>query len=138
MTGRYLLIRVLGKSRPSPKFDNLKEVQMAINIAPLTEHGFRESTDSKKSQSPKIIKLQQEKSKQQEERLTLPEIKDHLDEILKETKITYSVDEKDTGFIIKVMDKKTDKIIQEIPSKDIQVLRKHYKDHLGVLFNELI
>ncbi len=110
---------------------------MAINVSSLTEQSFRESTTTISQSSNKKV-LQQEKSNKQHESLTLPEIKGHLDEILKETKITYSVDEKETGFIIKVMDKKTDKIIREIPSRDMQVLKKHFKDHLGVLFNELI
>lgn len=74
----------------------------------------------------------------QEDVLTLPEIKNHLDDILKETQIKYTLDEQDNGFIIKVMDKKTDELIKEIPSHDIQVLRKHFRTHIGVLFNELI
>ena len=78
------------------------------------------------------------KSEDKIEKLTLPEIKDHLDYMLKETKIKYSIDEQDNGFIIKVMDKKTDKLIKEIPSHEIQVLRKHFKNNIGMLFNELI
>ena len=89
-------------------------------------------------QSQVAPKVQSEKRQVDEDVLTLPEIKMHLDDILKETEIKYSLDEQDSGFIIKVMDKKTDEIIKEIPSHDIQVLRKHFRTHIGVLFNELI
>lgn len=83
-------------------------------------------------------KIVTKKNIEENDTLTLPEIKAHLDDILKETQIKYTLDEQENGFIIKVMDKKTDKLIKEIPSHDIQVLRKHFRSHMGVLFNELI
>ncbi|MGL1894090.1 MAG: flagellar protein FlaG [Spirochaetaceae bacterium] len=88
-------------------------------------------------QKQNAAKVQPEKVKR-EETLTLPEIKIHLNDILKETQIKYTIDENDNGFIIKVMDKKTDKLIKEIPSHEIQVLREHFRTHMGVLFDELI
>ncbi len=95
---------------------------------------FRESNVNL-THAPRVDK---EPEIKKEELLTLPEIKFHLDDILKETQIKYSIDEHDNGYIIKVLDKKTDEIIKEIPSHDLQVLRKHFKTYLGVLFNELI
>ncbi len=107
---------------------------MTTIIDNVVRQELRESNPSiKKTATTRVVP-----KKVNEDELTLPEIELHLDDILKETKIKYSVDEQDNGFVIKVMDKKTDKLIKEIPSHDMQVLRKHLRNHLGVLFNELI
>jgi len=90
------------------------------------------------AQSQEATRVLAKNRQTSEDVLTLPEIKLHLDDILKETQIKYTLNENDSGFIIKVMDKKTDEVIKEIPSHDIQVLRKHFRTHIGVLFNELI
>ncbi len=111
---------------------------MAIITDSVIRQDFREGKTVKKSQSATKVQSENRQKIDQHEKLTLPEIKLHLDDILKETKIKYTLDEQENGFIIKVMDKKTDKLIKEIPSHEIQVLRKHFKNHLGVLFNELI
>lgn len=97
---------------------------------------LRESIVSVQKNEP--AKVLHKEKKYEDEAITLPEIKMHLDDILKETQIKYSIDDQDNGFIIKVMDKKTDKLIKEIPSHDIQVLRKHFRNHFGILFDELI
>lgn len=111
---------------------------MAITIDNVMRQQLRESRVINQHHAAPKVESEKIDNNQQNEMLTLPEIKLHLDDILKETEIKYTLDEHDNGFIIKVMDKKTDKIIKEIPSHDIQVLRKHFKNHLGVLFNELI
>lgn len=104
----------------------------------VTTNVIRENIRESKVINIQAPKVQAEKKLNNEEILTLPEIKFHLDDILRQTKLKYSVDVQENDFIIKVMDKKTDKIIKEIPSHDIQVLRKHFRAHMGVLFNELI
>lgn len=109
---------------------------MTITQDSVIRNEFRESIVTQQSHNTPKVKT--EKRQKEEELLTLPEIKLHLDDILKETQIKYSIDESDDSFIIKVMDKKTDKLIKEIPSHDMQVLRKHFRTHMGVLFNELI
>jgi len=104
---------------------------MAMSIAPISDSTLGNISFIRNSQSEKKVQQIQEKA-------TIPEIKEHLDSILKETRITYKIDEDDSSFIIKVMDIKTDKVIKEIPSHDIQVLRKHFKEQLGIIFDELI
>jgi len=104
----------------------------------ITENVIRQDLRESNVRNEKTAKVQAKTKISNEDVLTLPEVKIQLTDILKETKLKYSVDEQDNGFIIKVMDKKTDKIIKEIPSHDIQVLRKHFRTHMGVLFNELI
>ncbi|QEN05754.1 hypothetical protein EW093_13920 [Thiospirochaeta perfilievii] len=104
----------------------------------ITENVIRQDLRESNVRNEKTANVQAKTKISNEDVLTLPEVKIQLTDILKETKLKYSVDEQDNGFIIKVMDKKTDKIIKEIPSHDIQVLRKHFRTHMGVLFNELI
>lgn len=104
----------------------------------ITPNVVRQELRESKVLTDNTARVHTDKISKKEEILTLPEIRFHIDEILKETQLKYSIDEQDNGFIIKVMDKKTDKLIKEIPSHDIQVLRKHFKTHMGVLFNELI
>ncbi len=104
----------------------------------VTTNVIRQELRESKVINRQATKVQAEKKQTKEEILTLPEIKFHLDDILKQTTLKYSVDETENDFIIKVMDKKTDKLIKEIPSHDIQVLRRHFRAHMGVLFNELI
>ena len=104
----------------------------------VTTNVIRQELRERKVINTQASIVQAEKRQKKEEILTLPEIKFHLDDILKETEIKYSIDEQENNFIIKVMDKKTDKLIKEIPSHDLQVLRKHFRTHMGVLFNELI
>ncbi|MDR0524869.1 MAG: flagellar protein FlaG [Spirochaetaceae bacterium] len=50
-------------------------------------------------------------------------------------KLKFTVDYKDHDITVKVIDPETDKVIKELPPKELEQLRDQIKDAIGVLFN---
>ena len=61
-----------------------------------------------------------------------------LDRAIKNTRFQYDIKDKIGYFVVRIIDKDTDKVIREIPSKEIQTVREHIEQVLGILFDEEI
>lgn len=109
------------------------DIQNVTAVAPFSR---KEPVNQQASQ--KVTTEESAKRAEKKEQITRDTIEPYLNDIVKETTLKYSIDEQNDHFIIKVMDKKTDKIIKEIPSHELQVLRKNFEEQIGVLFDELI
>ncbi|MCL2719819.1 MAG: flagellar protein FlaG [Treponema sp.] len=53
-------------------------------------------------------------------------------------KLQFVVDHGSNQVIVKVIDKDTDKVIKELPPKELQRLHNYLKDAIGLLFNEMV
>ena len=53
-------------------------------------------------------------------------------------KLQFVVDHKSNEVIVKVIDKETDKVIKELPPKELQRLHSNLKEVIGLLFNEMV
>jgi len=53
-------------------------------------------------------------------------------------KLQFVVDHGSNEVIVKVIDKETDKVIRELPPKELQRLHTYLKDAIGLLFNEMV
>ncbi|MCL2442142.1 MAG: flagellar protein FlaG [Treponema sp.] len=53
-------------------------------------------------------------------------------------KLQFVVDHKSNDVIVKVIDKETDKVIKELPPKELQRLHSNLKEIIGLLFNEMV
>lgn len=56
----------------------------------------------------------------------------------KSTRFSYIVTDELNRFIVKIIDKKTDKVIKQIPSEEIQKLHDNLQEALGILFDQEI
>ena len=74
----------------------------------------------------------------EEQNFTSKQVGIMLDKMMKNTKFQYVIDEKINYFIVKIIDKETDKVIREIPSRELQRFRKGIEKTLGILFDDLI
>ena len=56
----------------------------------------------------------------------------------KSTRFSYIVTDEVNRFIVKIIDKKTDKVIKQIPSEELQKLHDNLQEALGILFDQEI
>lgn len=61
-----------------------------------------------------------------------------LSDIIMDRKLQFNVNEELGSVVIKIVDPKTDKIIKEIPSEDMQKLKINLRRVMGILFDEVI
>ena len=67
------------------------------------------------------------------------QVKAALDKVIKNTRFKYEIRDDELGyFIVRIIDKNTDKIIREIPSKESQKIHDHINRVLGIIFDEMI
>lgn len=52
--------------------------------------------------------------------------------------LLFSVDENSGGTIVKVVDKETDEVIREIPSKEIREIKARLEEAVGLIFQESV
>ena len=53
-------------------------------------------------------------------------------------KLQFVVDHNSNDVIVKVIDKETDKVIRELPPKELQRLHKNLREAIGLLFDEMV
>ncbi len=73
----------------------------------------------------------------------LPEIdktqlKVALDKIIRNTRFQYILKDELDYFVVRIIDKDTDKVIREIPSRELQKVHEGIDQALGLLFDEFI
>lgn len=61
-----------------------------------------------------------------------------LDRIIRNTRFQYAIKDKLGYFVVRIIDRDTDKVIREIPSKEFQKVHEGIDEALGLLFDELI
>ncbi len=65
-------------------------------------------------------------------------LKAALDKAIRNTRIKYDIKDEMGYFVVRIIDKDTDKVIKEIPSKEIQSVHDHIGRILGILFDKEI
>ncbi len=53
-------------------------------------------------------------------------------------RLQFSVNDKLDAVVVKVIDKETDKVIKEIPPRELQIVHERIREALGLLFDERI
>jgi len=99
----------------------LKEAQQLKQTDQL-----KEATSSKQTSKNKVSKEEADKIVE-----TLYELTDML-----KTSLSFKVDEKTDSVVIKVIDKKSNEIIRQIPNEDILALREKMEEMTGILLRE--
>ena len=61
-----------------------------------------------------------------------------LDRIIRNTRFQYDIRDELGYFVVRVIDKDTDKVIREIPSPELQRVHEGIEQALGILFDEEI
>ncbi len=65
-------------------------------------------------------------------------VKAVLDKIIRNTRFQYDIKDELGYFIVRIIDQDTDKIIREIPSRELQKVHEGIEQALGLLFDEFI
>ena len=66
------------------------------------------------------------------------QIKQALDKIIKNTRFQYEIKDEIGYYIVRIIDKDTDKVIREIPSQALQRVHDDIQRVLGLLFDQEI
>jgi len=66
------------------------------------------------------------------------QLKAALDNIIRNTRFQYVLKEELDYFVVRIIDKETDKVIREIPSKELQNVHEGIAQALGILFDEVV
>jgi uncharacterized FlaG/YvyC family protein len=66
------------------------------------------------------------------------QVKAVLDKIIRNTRFQYDIKDELGYFVVRIIDQDTDKIIREIPSKELQRVHEGIEETLGILFDEFI
>lgn len=61
-----------------------------------------------------------------------------LSDIVMGTKLSFNVNEELGSVVVKIIDPKTDTVIKEIPSADMQKLKINIRKAIGVIFDDMI
>ena len=70
--------------------------------------------------------------------INFEELKKALREVMKNTRYTYSFHEAMNSVVVKIIDGNTDKVIKEIPAREIQKLHENLQEAIGLLIDEQI
>ncbi len=61
-----------------------------------------------------------------------------LDRVIRNTRFQYIIKDELDYFVVRIIDKDTDKIIREIPSKELQNIHEGIEEAIGLLFDREI
>lgn len=68
----------------------------------------------------------------------LKETKSILNEITNNTRFSYSINEKIDSFVVKIIDRNTDKVVKEIPSRELQKLHENLREAIGIFIDRMV
>ncbi|CAD7838859.1 hypothetical protein S1OALGB6SA_2378 [Olavius algarvensis spirochete endosymbiont] len=71
-------------------------------------------------------------------RINKEQLKVALDKIIRNTRFQYVLKGELFNLAVRIIDKDTDKVIREIPSRELQKMHENVERALGILFDELI
>jgi len=103
----------------SPVSTGNKEVPRARPV----ERNASQKTQAQEKPSPKIDKAQ---------------VKAVLDNIIRDTRFQYVLKDEMNYFVVRIIDRETDKVIKEIPSQALQKVHEGLVQALGILFDEIV
>lgn len=109
-----------------------------MNIESISTSGPVNTNSSKQQQTAKVkqqVELQQKKVKVAHP--DLHETKRILDEFTANTRFSYSVNEKIDRFVVKIIDKDTDKVVKEIPSRELQNVHENLREAIGIFIDKM-
>ncbi|MDC7234055.1 MAG: flagellar protein FlaG [Spirochaetales bacterium] len=84
---------------------------------------------------------QQVEQQKQRLKLTAPDLdetKSILNEITNNTRFSYSINEKIDSFVVKIIDRNTDKVVKEIPSRELQTLHENLREAIGIFIDRMV
>ena len=61
-----------------------------------------------------------------------------LDNITQNTRFSYTVTDEIGRYIIKIIDRNTDRVIKQIPAEELQALHENIQEAIGLLFDKEI
>ncbi|QEN07211.1 flagellar protein FlaG [Oceanispirochaeta crateris] len=108
-----------------------------MNVGKISSSGpVQISTQQNAERSKQQVELQKQKVK-----LTVPDIKETrtiLNEITNNTRFSYSINEKIDSFVVKIIDRSTDKVVKEIPSRELQTLHENLREAIGIFIDKMV
>ncbi|RQV98501.1 MAG: flagellar protein FlaG [Calditrichaeota bacterium] len=107
-----------------------------VNSGALTNTNF----DNKPVVSAKQRKTVKAETEEKETKQKVPDRK-QIESALrnfKSTRFSYVLTDEVNRFIVKIIDRETDKVIKQVPSEELQKLHDNLQEALGILFDQEI
>ena len=145
ISGRHLFRRGLRGAASSPVFtpyfrdeeDNMDVTRLTTTATTATT-AANESSEISRVQARKPVKTQVKKeTKEAAPKIDKTQLKLELDRMIRDTRFQYVIKDELDYFVVRIIDKNTDKVIREIPSKELQRVHENINQALGLLFDEL-
>ncbi len=83
-------------------------------------------------------KKAEKKPKPEVKKPDIKQTKSILNEFIKNTRFRYSINEKIDSFVVKIIDKDTDKVVKEIPSRELQKLHENLREAIGIFIDQMV
>ena len=109
-----------------------------MDVARLMTTAANGNNEIPRVQSKKPVKTQvKKKTSSPAPKIDKTQLKVALDNIIRDTRFQYVIKDELDYFVVRIIDKNTDKVIREIPSKELQRVHEGINQALGLLFDEL-
>jgi flagellar protein FlaG len=140
ISGRHLFHRESGGVASLPVisiYQRCEEDDMDVaHLTTATAIGNKEVLRGRASKPEKTPKKVVRKAQPPE--IDKTQLKAALDKIIRNTRFQYILKDELDYFVVRIIDKDTDKVIREIPSKELQKVHEGIDQALGLLFDEFI
>ena len=112
-----------------------------MSLDKITNSGaIKDIRVEKKAAAPPVPKKVKVAVEEKKVKKPVPDRK-HIEMALKNfksTRFSYILTDEVNRFIVKIIDKKTDKVIKQIPSEELTKLHDNLQEALGILFDQEI
>ncbi len=58
--------------------------------------------------------------------------------MMRNTRFSYSINEKIDSFVVKIIDRDTETVVKEIPSKELQTLHENLREAIGIFIDRKV
>lgn len=126
------------------------DINMPIFKSITTDYGNQQVNSSPQVESIKKAEATaqfEEQQKTQEQQSEKPIGNEELESVVTEMNsvaqnlqrdLLFSVDEKSGGTFVKVIDKETEEVVREIPSKEVREIKARLEEVAGLIFKESV
>ncbi len=109
-----------------------------MNIGKIASSGPVQISNNRSSAAVKQQQIEQQKQKVKLTTPDLAETKSILGDLIQNTRFSYSINEKIDSFVVKIIDRDTDTVVKEIPSRELQTLHENLREAIGIFIDRMV
>ncbi len=109
-----------------------------MNVGKVASSGPVQISNNRNNAAVKQQQLEQQKAKVKLTKPDLAETESILGDMIKNTRFSYSINEKIDSFVVKIIDRDTDTVVKEIPSRELQTLHENLREAIGIFIDRMV